>query len=164
LVRIFLGTGLIAVGVMLFVKFVFVRESVRQRMFPVMRPLYRALNPRNVAAVARGDSRWAVVHHIGRRSGTPYDTPVDAQPTADGVIICLVYGQAADWCRNVLSAGGCTLTLDGADVGLGSPRVVTLHDIEGQLTPERAKFWRTIGIEHCLQLTNAVLIRAGARP
>jgi deazaflavin-dependent oxidoreductase (nitroreductase family) len=135
-----------------FVKVVFVRESTRQRLFPVLRPLYKAANSRALRDAERGQSRWAVVHHVGRRSGALYDTPIDAQRTPDGVIICLVYGASADWCRNILAAGQCTLTMHGEELSLTSPIVISLQQAEPYLDAKRAQFWHDIGIEHCLQL------------
>ena len=157
-----LPAGVLALAITLFVKLVLVHESGRRRLFPVLRPLYKRMNPGNVRAVQRGHSRWAVVHHVGRRSGRPYDTPIDSQRTPDGVIICLVYGAGADWCRNILAAGHCTVTLgDGEVLQLTSPEVITLESAEPQLAPERAKFWRTIGIEHCLALKLSPMAVAG---
>jgi deazaflavin-dependent oxidoreductase (nitroreductase family) len=90
---------------------------------------------------------------VGRRTGTAYATPIDAQRTPDGVvIICLVYGPSADWCQNVLAAGHCTLTLEGEELAATSPQVISVNDAERRLSPERARFWHSIGIEHCLLL------------
>jgi deazaflavin-dependent oxidoreductase (nitroreductase family) len=145
--------GSLAAAGVLFGRLVLVRESGRRRLFPVLRPLYRhVLNPNALRAAAHGETRWGVIHHIGRRSGAAYETPVDAQRTRDGVVICLVYGSGADWCRNILAAGGCTLTLDGADLALTAPRVIPMSVAEEQLSPERARRWRSLGIEHCLAL------------
>jgi deazaflavin-dependent oxidoreductase (nitroreductase family) len=72
------------------------------------------LNPQALRTAARRQAEWGVVHHVGRRSGAVYDTPIDTQRTDEGsVVIPLVYGPSADWCRNILAAGGCTLTLRG---------------------------------------------------
>jgi deazaflavin-dependent oxidoreductase (nitroreductase family) len=156
--------GLLAAAGVLFVRFVLVRESARRRLFPVLRPLYQhTLNPNALRAAARGETRWGVIHHVGRRSGAAYVTPVDAQRTREGVVICLVYGAGADWCRNILAAGGCTLTLDGADLVLTAPRVIAMSAAAEQLSAERARVWRSIGIEHCLALQLAPE-RAGVPP
>src|SRR5258708_1364079 len=57
-----------------FLKFVLVREAVRSRIFPVLRPLYKhVFNPRVLRAATQGETSWGVVHHVGRRSGTAYD-------------------------------------------------------------------------------------------
>jgi deazaflavin-dependent oxidoreductase (nitroreductase family) len=138
---------------MAFVRLVFVREAARRRMFPLLRPLYgHVFNPSALRAAARGESQWAVIHHVGRRSGTAYDTPIDAQRTPDGILLCLVYGSSANWCRNVLAAGSCTLSLEGEELALTAPQVISMSEAEPRLSSERARFWRGIGIEHCLFL------------
>jgi hypothetical protein len=107
-----------------------------------------------------------VVHHVGRRTGTKYDVPIEAQHIVDEVIICLVYGGGADRCRNILTAGECTLTLgDGQVLQMSSPEVLTLEAAAPQLAPQRAKFWRAIGTEHCLmlKLSRAASPAAGSR-
>jgi deazaflavin-dependent oxidoreductase (nitroreductase family) len=147
---VIVAVAVLAVG---FVKLVFVCEAARRRLFPVLRPLYKhVFNPSALQGAARGETRWGVLHHVGRRSGAAYNTPIDAQRTRDGVIICLVYGPNADWCRNVLAAGRCTLTLNGQELALASPQVISLSEAEPNLLPERAGFWRSMGIEHCLYL------------
>ena len=96
-----------------------------------------------------------MVHHVGRRSGRSYETPIDAQPTSTGVLIPLVYGAQADWCSNILAAGGCTLTLAGKDFELRDPRVISFGVAEPHLSAEKARSWRGIGIEHVLSLKTA---------
>jgi len=107
-----LATAGVTVAVLALVFIGFFHEAGRQRLLPLLRPLMKGLiNPRTMRAVARGESTYAVVHHVGRRSGTTYQTPVEAYRTADGALILLPYGPVTDWCRNVLAAGQCTVTL-----------------------------------------------------
>lgn len=61
----------------------------------------RFLEP--VARRARG---FAVVHHIGRRSGSAYATPVNLFELGPSWIVVLTYGPSADWAQNVLVGGG----------------------------------------------------------
>jgi deazaflavin-dependent oxidoreductase (nitroreductase family) len=151
--RALLSIGAVAAAATAFVKLVFVHEAARKQLFPVLRPLYRhVFNPKALRDAARGETRWGVIHHVGRRSGTTYATPIDAQRTVDGVVICLVYGPGADWCRNVLAAGHCTITLDREELTLDTPRVISLSEADPKLSQDRAHFWRNIGIEHCLLL------------
>jgi hypothetical protein len=62
----------------------------------------------------------------------------------------VVYGDRADWWRNVLAAGHCTLTLAGQELPLSEPQFISIADVQPQLAPEKARFWRSLGIEHCL--------------
>jgi hypothetical protein len=43
-------------------------------------------------------------------------------------VFVLVYGSDSDWVQNVLAAGGARLTVDGRDIELASPRLVTEHE------------------------------------
>jgi deazaflavin-dependent oxidoreductase (nitroreductase family) len=61
---------------------------------------------------------FAIVSHVGRKSGRPYRTPVNAFRTDGGYIIALTYGAQSDWVKNVLAAGSCELQTRGA---AGSP-------------------------------------------
>jgi deazaflavin-dependent oxidoreductase (nitroreductase family) len=127
-------------------------EAGRKRLLPLLRPLMRVINPRVVRAVERRQSDFGVIHHIGRRSGASYHTPVDVARTSEGVLICLPYGPETDWCRNVLAAQRCTLTVDGDELALTAPEVVLAPAVEQQLTPEKLRQWEREGIAHCLSL------------
>ena len=72
---------------------------------------------------------FAVVHHVGRRSGRAYTTPVVAWPLPDGFIMSLPYGADTDWCRNVLAAGQCTLQWHGLTYTVSRPEVVEVAAI-----------------------------------
>lgn len=65
----------------------------------------------------------AALHHVGRRSGRPYVTPLSAYPLGDGFVLALAYPHV-DWCENVLAAGKCTLTWNAQDYALERPEVI----------------------------------------
>ena len=69
---------------------------------------------------------WAIMHHRGRTSGTPYAVPVAVIPTSatDIVLIGLPWGPKTNWARNVLAAGGARLTWKGRDHLLTAPRLI----------------------------------------
>jgi deazaflavin-dependent oxidoreductase (nitroreductase family) len=66
---------------------------------------------------------FGVVVHTGRRSRRQYRTPVNIFRRGDRYIIALTYGPNADWVRNVLAEGGCTLETRGRTLRLSSPRL-----------------------------------------
>lgn len=80
----------------------------------------RVFNPRAVAS-----GKWPVLTHVGRTSGTSYQTPLDAHPVDGGYLFVLVYGSGSDWVRNVLAAGHARLCIEGEDVELTAPRLVS---------------------------------------
>ena len=73
------------------------------------------LNPLMLRVADRFHGTYpAVVHHVGRRSGRRYRTPVVAQPIRGGFVIPLPYGTDTDWCRNVRAAGHFTHRASGS--------------------------------------------------
>ena len=89
-----------------------------------------ALRASGPVAIALSGRRWfplwAIMHHRGRRSGTPYAVPVAVIPTGRSgiVLIGLPWGPKTNWARNVLAAGGARLTWKGQDHRLTEPRVI----------------------------------------
>jgi deazaflavin-dependent oxidoreductase (nitroreductase family) len=71
---------------------------------------------------------FAIVEHVGRRSGKPYRTPVNAFYTSvdgkPGVAIVLTYGPDRDWLKNLTAAGGGRMRRNGKTFGITDPRVV----------------------------------------
>jgi deazaflavin-dependent oxidoreductase (nitroreductase family) len=58
---------------------------------------------------ARGIGPFAILGHVGRRSGKRYETTIMVWPAGDGFVIALTYGPRVDWLRNLLAAGGGTV-------------------------------------------------------
>jgi len=82
---------------------------------PVPRPFRkvgRTVNP-FIVPMARRVQPLAVIHHVGRRSGRSYETPVLAFPTPGGWVVALVYGDDVQWLRNARGPGGVALTRAG---------------------------------------------------
>jgi deazaflavin-dependent oxidoreductase (nitroreductase family) len=67
---------------------------------------------------------FAIVIHAGRRSGREYHTPVNLFRAGEAYAIALTYGSDAQWVRNVLAAGGCTVLTRGRRIALADPRIV----------------------------------------
>ena len=76
---------------------------------------------------------FGVVVHTGRRSRRQYRTPVNVFRRGDRYIIALTYGSDADWVRNVLAEGGCTLETRGHMLHLSRPRL--FHDESRDAVP-----------------------------
>jgi deazaflavin-dependent oxidoreductase (nitroreductase family) len=88
----------------------------------------------------------AILEHVGRRSGTPYRTPVNAfNATVDGkpgVAILLTYGPDRDWLKNLTAAGGGHMRRNGKTFGIADPQVVTKAEAATHLTRGRGVFAR----------------------
>jgi deazaflavin-dependent oxidoreductase (nitroreductase family) len=115
---------------------------------------------RRFASFSRGP--FALVGHVGRRSGKPYETPILVEPTAEGFVIALTYGESVDWYRNVLAAGYATLRWHGRDYALGKPEPVAVQTA----LPLFSAFQRLIlhmpGTHHFVSMQSQK--RAGASP
>lgn len=112
-------------------------------------------NPRQLQR-AGGPGAWAsVVHHIGRISGTAYQTPVVALPTEDGFVFALPYGPTADWVRNVLAAGSATIEHDGHSVGTDRPELLAVEQANRYFPPNEQRMHRIYGVEDALLLRRA---------
>src|SRR4051812_50146918 len=76
---------------------------------------------------------FAVVAHVGRRSGRVRHTPVNLFRDGDRYVIALTYGADSQWVRNVLAAGAADVETRGRRVRLVAPGGV--HDAGRSLVP-----------------------------
>ncbi|MFE3189800.1 nitroreductase family deazaflavin-dependent oxidoreductase [Nocardia sp. NPDC059240] len=67
---------------------------------------------------------YSLIHHRGRKSGTPFTTPVVAHYDDSLLIIPLPYGTNTDWVRNILAADGGSATYRHRTVPFKNPRLV----------------------------------------
>ncbi len=65
----------------------------------------------------------SVITHIGRTSGTRYDTPVTAYRKGQTLAIGLIHGKT-NWVKNVLAAGEADILVSRKNLHLVNPRVV----------------------------------------
>ena len=95
---------------------------------------------------------FAIVLHLGRRSGRSYRTPVNIYRSAEGFVIALTYGRERDWVKNVMAAGGCEVLTRGRTLSLRDPRIVI--DEKGSRVPPPVRLiLRAIGVTEYMLLT-----------
>jgi deazaflavin-dependent oxidoreductase (nitroreductase family) len=68
---------------------------------------------------------FAIVIHVGRRSGRRYRTPVNVFRSDGRYVFALTYGRRSDWVRNVLAAGTCEVETRRRTVTLTNPELFT---------------------------------------
>lgn len=110
----------------------------------------RVFNPRAVRS-----GKWQVISHVGRSSGRPYRTPLEALPIDGGFIFTLVYGSRSDWVQNVLAAAEATLEVDGEIVDLVGPEVITADEAFDRLPPGARRPPRLLKIDEFLAMRRA---------
>ncbi|MEV4701879.1 hypothetical protein [Actinoplanes sp. NPDC049316] len=110
------------------------------------------LNPVMRLAAGRRHFYAAALHHVGRRSGREYTTPVVAEPVEGGFVIPLPYGTDVDWLRNLLAAGRATIDVYGVGYTIGEFRVIDAAQALPTVRPSRRRVWQRLGIEHFLHV------------
>ena len=94
---------------------------------------------------------FAVVTHVGRRSGARRTTPVNLFEHEGRFVIALTYGLDSQWVKNVLAAGGCEVLTKGRTLHLVAPELV--HDPSRRLVPPPVRVaLRALDVEHFLVL------------
>lgn len=123
------------------------------------RVLGRTLNPVALRAARSGRGPFALVRHVGRTTGRPYETPLIVAPVPEGFVAELTYGRDVAWYRNIVTAGRCTIVHDGRE-----------YEIDRITDLDRASGLRAYGMPRSLILRLLrrhdflLLHRADARP
>lgn len=145
--------GLLAVGIGLWLVLLVSMRTKYQPVLTFVRRMNRRLaNPRVMQTAGQVGSSTAVIHHVGRSTGTPYRTPVGVMNTADGFVVVLPYGTSPDWLKNVRAAGSAMLESDGRTYRVDDPRVVRAADIGIQFSGKDRFLQRLYGIDQFLVL------------
>ncbi len=94
---------------------------------------------------------YGILHHVGRRSGREYATPVVIRGTAAATYVPLPFGESTDWYRNALAAGGVRATWRGRDVWLAAPVVVDRESAHEGFNPLMRGLMRFAGIRQAVR-------------
>ena len=70
----------------------------------------RVLNPIVLRISDQFEADWEILHHVGRRTGREYRTPLCAAPTSEGYIVPAAFGPDVDWLANLRATPQAKLT------------------------------------------------------
>jgi len=101
---------------------------------------------RRIARTSHG--HFAIVQHVGRRSGKNYETPIIVAPLEDGFVIELTYGYDVDWHKNILAAGGCTIIWHGNPYTINRIEPVDTETGRGYFSPFQRTILKLLKREH----------------
>ena len=120
------------------------RHIATRYLDPVLRPL---------AAKA---PFFGVISHRGRKTGRVYRTPVNVFRRGGTYLFFLTYGSDAQWVKNVLAAGSCSLETRGKVIELVEPALIT--DPELRPAPALVRFieGRIAGVTQYLRMRRAI--------
>ena len=93
----------------------------------------RFVNPvlRNFARSSHGP--FAMLRHVGRRSGKQYETPIMVWRMKDGFMIVLTYGRNTDWLRNLQAADQGSLRWHRREYTFKRPELIDAKTAEPAL-------------------------------
>ena len=80
------------------------------RMRYVAKNVINRLTIRNAGSAK---SPFAILRHVGRRSGKSFETPIMVVPLGEDFVFALTYGPKVDWYRNLQANGKGTLIWHG---------------------------------------------------
>jgi deazaflavin-dependent oxidoreductase (nitroreductase family) len=113
------------------------------------------LNPRQMATAGQPGAFAQILRHTGRTSGKTYETPLGIEPTDDGFVIALVYGNDSQWLRNVLAAGHAEVVRDDVTYAVERPEVVPVDAVIAYFKPSDQRLFGLFGVDRCLRLYHA---------
>lgn len=78
---------------------------------------------------------FAMLTHVGRKSGRVHRTPIAAFRSSEGFAVPLWYGRDVDWVRNLLKAGAGEIEQMGLRFTVCNPRIVEFEVASARLPP-----------------------------
>ena len=98
---------------------------------------------------------FAILTHRGRSTGRTYRTPINVFRRGDDYFFFLTYGSDAQWVKNVLASGSCSIETRGRIVELVNPELVTDPDLRPAPAPVRFIEGRLAGVTQYLRMRAA---------
>ena len=145
--------GLLVVALGLWVTLV---VSMRTKYSPALNAIRRMnrrfANPLVLRTAGKPGASASVIRHVGRSTGTPYQTPIAVIETEDGFVIVLPYGTSPDWVKNVQAAGSAAIDSEGRTYAVTDPQVLGAADVERYLSGKDRRAQRIYGIDTFLRL------------
>jgi deazaflavin-dependent oxidoreductase (nitroreductase family) len=112
------------------------------------------VNPllRNFALASRGP--FALLRHVGRRSGKTYEIPIMVWRVEDGFVIVLTYGPQVDWLRNLQAAAQGSLRWHKQEYVFQKPEFIDAKTALPALPPLIKQLLRLRGVHEFVKLSS----------
>jgi deazaflavin-dependent oxidoreductase (nitroreductase family) len=119
------------------------------------RPVVNRYLNRFTRPMARRLPGFAILTHRGRTTGRTYQTPINVFRRGDDYFFFLTYGSDAQWVKNVLASGSCSIETRGRTVELAEPKLFTDPELRPAPPPVRFIERRIAGATQYLQMRAA---------
>ena len=130
--------------------------GMRAKYPPVLNAVRRmnraVMNPQAMKTAGQPGAYAGVIRHVGRNSGTPYETPVGPFPTEYGFDIALPYGSSPDWLKNVVAAGSAVIVHEGVAYSVDQPELIPVADALGNVPPSEQLSLRAFAVDNFLRV------------
>ena len=148
--------GLVAVALALWLFLLMTMRTGYGPGLAAIRRLNRRFTNRRVMKTAgRAGASASVIRHVGRTSGTPYETPVGVIDTGDDILITLPYGTSSDWLKNVKTEGSAEVVHEGRTFRVEHPEVMAAADAAPHHSRRERLVQRLYGVDLVLRLRKA---------
>ena len=141
--------GVVAIGVVAIV-------GMRTKYPPVttaVRRMNRAvMNPRAMKTAGTPGAYAGVIRHVGRTSGTEYETPIGPFATDGGFVVALPYGTSPDWLKNVLAAGSAVIVHEGETYVVDRPEIINAAAALDDLPRSEQRSLRVFNVDDFLRV------------
>jgi deazaflavin-dependent oxidoreductase (nitroreductase family) len=117
-----------------------------------LRQVTKITRPLALRSAGKQGSATSVLHHVGRKTGGSYETPVVAVQHDGSVYIALPYAELTDWLKNVLATGSATVVSGGDRFEVDRPEVVPMAEATAFFGPKERRLHRRFGVERCVRL------------
>jgi deazaflavin-dependent oxidoreductase (nitroreductase family) len=117
----------------------------------------RTFNPMAMKTAGQPGATASIVRHVGRTSGTPYETPIGPYTTDDGFVVALPYGTTPDWLKNVLAADSAVIVHEGVTYRVDHPEVVSAADALSSIPRKVHRSLRIFNVDQFLRVRRVEL-------
>ena len=115
----------------------------------------RFVNPILRNAARAGIGPFALLRHVGRRSGKQYENPIWVWRMKDGFMIVLTYGRGTDWLRNLQAADQGSLRWHRREYVFKRPQFIDAKTASQALPPFVKFVLRLRGAHEYVKLADA---------
>ena len=149
--------GVLTLGVV----FIVGMRNKNPKVLGAVRKMNRAVfNPKQMETAGTPGAYASIIKHVGRTSGTEYQTPVGVVATDEGFVIALPYGDQADWLKNVLAAGRATIVHEGETFEVDEPGVVPIEEAAEWFSEKDRKAHEVFNVEQVLRVRRPAPVAA----
>ena len=113
----------------------------------------KVTKPRAMETAGQPGAYAGVIRHVGRSSGTEYETPIGPFETSEGFVIPLPYGAKADWLKNVQRSGGAVIVFEGVTYDIDDPEIIAADEAMPLIPPKHQRSLRWFSVNEFLRVS-----------